>query len=201
MPGTAAPRPAPRSGTARYLAVALMLVMALLAACGDDGGNNTADGNAVDGGNSPAEPSSDANSDGAASGDASSEESSGGSGDGADQPVTSGGDPTGTVEIDGEVHQLSADPDNPYLQCAITDQGAQVTGLVSPEGIEVTVSGASVWGASVSEEGRTWEAASDDPSLNSDATRELSPGRLVIDGTWGDEYSVDTAQIRLEVNC
>lgn len=184
MPVTVNPR--------RLAAIASVLALMLIAACGGDASDSTTSG----------EGTSEVDQEGASTGG--DEGSTGG-----DEREPDGGstaEPTGTLEIDGETHQLAMDPrlEASMQKCAIGDVPS-VGGLVSPEGFIVGAAGMlGHWGVHVSDpDGRTAWTASNDPALpGSDTTLETSGDRMVVSGTWeAQDRSGETAQIRLEVSC
>lgn len=169
----------PARETKRLLIIVTMLVMLIAVGCGSDNGDS-ADTTSTSG--SEASGDDDTTDDGGSTG-----------------PT---GDARGTLEIDGVVQDLSLEPGD-YSQCNIEDSGVGVYGMVTADGTEVTAAGATVWGASITPgDGPVWEAASDDPDIDSDATLEYSAGTAVIEGTWGTfDGSGQTAQIRVELIC
>lgn len=208
MPGVSVPRRSPVSGRTWFgpLVAAVAALVLLLAACGDDDDARSAP-DAAD--SAAAADSADGATDGPAAGGAIGDPEGDGAtgdpeGDGAtgDEPAATRGDHRGTVEIDGQVHELSLDPSIPYSQCAIVYRGASVYGMIAPGGIELSLSGGDVWSATLLVSGTEWVAASDDPPPGSDATLEISTKNAVIAGTWGSEDgSGRTAEIRVELDC
>ncbi len=173
--------------------LALLLVVAFIAGCSSDSD-----------GTSDADASVPAAQDGPDAGDDGDEE--GGdddSGDAGDADATFEGEPRGTIEIDGVSAELSlVDPGAMTSYCRVDEKMVSVAGMATPDGVEVIVAGGDVWSAAVTSGGDEWVAASHDPEVGSDATRQIEPGKAVIEGTWGaDSGSGETAEIRLELLC
>ena len=174
-------------------------LLALLAACGDDGGESGAPSGAAEE-QQATEPAS-AGSEGERGDD-------GASGDETEEPsAPPSGEARATVEIHGEVHELTlvdGATNARTLECDInTDtQDATVAGMVSPDGYEVQMFPSFGWAAMVIEPDDTsWQAGAADPNPDADYSVEISEGRLVVDGTWGDASLSTTTDIRLEVLC
>lgn len=178
----------------------VVALVALLGACGDDGGESGAPSGAAEE-EVTTQPASEV-SDG----------DTGDKGAGEDETEDPSAPPSGearaTVEIHGEVHQLTlvdGATNAPTLECVInTDtQNATVAGMVSPDGYEVQMFPTfGAWAAVVIEpDGTSWQAGAADPNPDADYSVEISEGRLVVDGTWGDVSLSTTTDIRMELIC
>lgn len=179
----------------------VVALLALLVACGDDGGESGAPSGAAEEqqATEPASASSEGEGEG---GD------EGASGDETEEPsAPPSGEARATVEIHGEVHELTlvdGATNARTLECDInTDtQDATVAGMVSPDGYEVQMFPSFGWAAVVIEpDGTSWQAGAADPNPDADYSAEFSEGRIVVDGTWGDASSSTTTDIRMEVLC
>lgn len=171
----------------------VVALLALLAACGDGGGESGAPSGAAEE-QQATEPASAG--------------SEGEDGDGTEEPsAPPSGEARATVEIHGEVHEFTlvdGATNARTLECDInTDtQDASVAGMVSPDGYEVQMFPNSGWAAVVIEpDGTSWQAGAADPNRDADYSAEISEGRLVVDGTWGDSSNSTTTDIRMEVLC
>lgn len=179
--------------------VALVVLVALLAACGDDDGESGPPSGAAE-----EEPVSEGSED---DGD----DEGAGEGAGEDETEEPSAPPSdearATVEIHGEVHQLTlvdGATNAQTLECDIDAdaQDATVAGMVSPDGYEVQMFPSFGWAASVIEpDGTAWMAGAADSNPDADYSVEFSEGRLVVDGTWGDASESTTTDIRMEVVC
>lgn len=172
--------------------ITLLALLFTLAACNDDGGTTSAPA-----GGAEEEPAS---------------EGSEGDGDGADddsdqpsEPPT--GDARATVEIHGELYHLAlvdGATNARTLECDINteSQNATVAGMVSPEGYEVQMFPSFGWAATVIEpDGTSWNAGAADPNPDADYSVEISEGRVIVDGRWGDPSGSTTTEIRMEILC
>lgn len=183
-----------------HLAAIAFVLAAVLAGCGDDGGGSPDDAAPR---SEPAGAGAEANGD-VQPGD---EQPGGGeSGGEPDQPVPTG-EARATIEMRGEVHELALDETVVQVgsvRCNIypETQDASVGGMVSADGLQFDMLNAvGHWAAVVIEPGgTTWRAGAADPSPDTDYTIEVTEGRLVIDGTWGDNND-RLEEIRVELIC
>lgn len=166
---------------------ALLLSVALIAGC--SGGGSSPSASVDDNPDVAAQDDTDAGSGGGSSGASDFE-----------------GDPRGTIEVDGVSYDLTLtapDPARATPQCTVGDRQAFTNGMVTPDGGEIIVAGLEAWGVTVDlGDVGSWEAASNDPEIDSDVSRTLEPGRAVFEGTFAPSYpDVQPAEIRIELLC
>lgn len=185
----------------RHLAVVALVLAATLSACGDDDG-----GGAVADPDTGAEVVEDAASGGGDETDTGGDPADDGSGADQDQPAPTG-EPRAILTMQGGTHELRIDPDWSMAApatCEIDHENeeATVVGMVSDSGYEVQMFPTFGWAASVIEpDGTAWMAGAADPNPDADYSVEISEGRLVVDGTWGDTSLSTTTDIRMELIC
>lgn len=175
----------------KAFALVLAVVVCLAAACGGNSDESARD-------DSPAPTAPADNDDTGNSGD------TGDTGDSADPGDSGGsftGEPRGVIEVDGVTQDLALSSETDMSKCLITDSMVGVTLMVTEDGGELYVAGGDVWSASFETPGKLWEAASDNPEIDTDVTRNISENHAVIEGTWVSEDTGDTAEIRVELFC